>query len=440
LTRRLARLALAAGAVRHLGVLGGMARSRAFLRDPARTRSIKDADGCSAAPRLHVVLPVLREAATLEAAVDHFSVLVEDPSWQIVVVTTERERAERDRHPDAPDTVALAADLAREGRCTHLHYPDPTGLKSDQLNHAAECLVTDGADPDSTFLVCYDADSRPAGTCLEDFGRAFADNPDVDVFHQSSRFELRGAGAPGALARLTRTIVDAGALRANRFVLAYELPRLLNRATTGGRPPLRSQLTYTHVTGHGLCLRLALLRWLPFPARSPLEDMHYSFLLNTHAVALCPVPSLDVAEVPDDVHAQYRQAAQWFLGPGRFARYRRDTHARPGWRTDGLAASAALISAEWLSCAVVPIALLGALTCRDRGTRRWAAAMTGAYAAQLVLTESVMHPDEPLGRRARRLAVYPVACTLFGAGGWIGAARLVTGRVRAEKTERSLPR
>ncbi|HUZ26193.1 MAG TPA: hypothetical protein VMV07_20760 [Streptosporangiaceae bacterium] len=30
-----------------------------------------------------------------------------------------------------------------------------------------------------------------------------------------------------------------------------------------------------HVTGHGLCVRLSLLEKLPFPARSPLEDMHY---------------------------------------------------------------------------------------------------------------------------------------------------------------------
>jgi hypothetical protein len=40
------------------------------------------------------------------------------------------------------------------------------------------------------------------------------------------------------------------------------------------------------VTGHGLCVRLSLLERLPFPARSPLEDMHYSFTLCSQGLRL----------------------------------------------------------------------------------------------------------------------------------------------------------
>ena len=50
---------------------------------------------------------------------------------------------------------------------------------------------------------------------------------------------------------------------------------------------------YAHVTGHGLCVRLSLLEQLPFPARSPLEDMHYSFILGSRGLPMVPVPSLD---------------------------------------------------------------------------------------------------------------------------------------------------
>ncbi len=75
-------------------------------------------------------------------------------------------------------------------------------------------------------------------------------------------------------------VCGAGALRANRFVLGYEIPRLLNRSAqvSAVRRALCSGV-YAHVTGHGLCVRLSLLQKLPFPARSPLEDMHYSFIL-----------------------------------------------------------------------------------------------------------------------------------------------------------------
>jgi Glycosyl transferase family group 2 len=69
------------------------------------------------------------------------------------------------------------------------------------------------------------------------------------------------------------------------------------------------------VTGHGLCVRLSLLLRLPFPHRSPLEDMHYSFRLGSHGLAMVPVASLDRAEVPGSVRAQVGQAARWFFGP-----------------------------------------------------------------------------------------------------------------------------
>ena len=93
---------------------------------------------------------------------------------------------------------------------------------------------------------------------------------------------------------------------------------------------------------------------LPFPARSPLEDMHYSFLLGSRSLPMVAVPSLDSAEVPDTVTAQVQQAARWFFGPARFARSLQDPAARPGWRAKVMAASAAGSAAEWVGCGIVP--------------------------------------------------------------------------------------
>lgn len=74
---------------------------------------------------------------------------------------------------------------------------------------------------------------------------------------------------------------------------------------------------YAHVTSHGLCVRLPLLEKLPFLPHSPLEDMHYSFILGSRSLPMVAVPSLDSAEVPGTMTAQVQQAARWFFGrPG----------------------------------------------------------------------------------------------------------------------------
>jgi len=319
---------VAAGALRQMFVLSAIVRSGQFLHRRQDIRPPGPA-GEALAPWFFIVVPVLREAALLRETVAHFRALACGHTATVVVVTTAREAAEAGKHGGAGDTVAVARELAQEGQCAHVHYPDPLGLKGDQLNHAAvycAAILPDGVPPWQAFLVCYDADSRPPPGSLGCFAQAINDNPGADVFHQSSRFELRVAHRPArGLWKVDLPVCGAGALRANRFVLGYEIPRLLNRSAqvSAMRRALCSGV-YAHVTGHGLCVRLSLLQKLPFPVRSPLEDMHYSFILGSRAVPMVAVPSLDTSEVPATVTTQVRQAARWFFGPARFARYLKD--------------------------------------------------------------------------------------------------------------------
>jgi hypothetical protein len=439
-------VALSALTARQVLVLRGVWRSHRFL-SPGGAAGRQPVDVPERQPTFfYVVLPVLREAPIITSTVDHVAGLLKSHQGAIVVVTTAREGAEGS-HPedatDTADTIRVVEELARAGRCIHLHHPDPTGLKADQLNLAANyCRTVLGAnvDPSRGFLVCYDADSRPPLDSLDRFARAVAQHPDVDVFHQSSRFELREP--PGAAGRrpasgLARVIADGGALRANRFVLGYEIPRLLNRSTlVGGLKRRLSSHVYAHVTGHGLCLRLSLLAALPFPARSPLEDMHYSFLLGSRNLPMLPVPSLDRAEVPASPRAQVEQAARWFFGPGRFRRYLHDQRTEPGLRARLLATSALAICLEWLSCAVLPVLLVVFLAGGGGVVRVAAALFVIVYAGQLVATEVYVGSPAPVGSRLARVVAYPVSCLLFGIGGVLGAWRLLRGRSGAGKTER----
>jgi Glycosyltransferase like family 2 len=421
-----------AAAARQVVVLGSIARSRRFL---SRPQPACPARATGDRPAVHVVVPMLREAAVFDDTLAYFAGITADFGTLPIIVTTAREKTAS--HGSGEDTIELARAAAAAGHCVHLHHPDPAGLKGDQLNQAASHLLatTPAAAWDRTLVLCYDADSRPSPASLAQFAAAATRHPGVDVFHQSSRFELRAR--PAKAGRWWTAILDAGALRANRFVLAYELPRLLNRSPDA--TPVRrgiGALTYTHVTGHGLCLRLRLLDRLPFPARSPLEDMHYSFLLGSLGQPAVAIPGLDNAEVPASLRAQFEQAARWFAGPGRFTSYLRDPRARPGPRTAVQAVSAALISAEWLSCAVLPPLLPWLFHRSPPPTRLAVTAFTISYAAQLVLADTTMEPDAPWTARMRRLLAYPAACELFGVGGWLGAARLARRTVPDGKTER----
>ncbi len=426
--------------LRHGLVLRAVLRSHRFLqRGLARRDSAAALPG--ARPCFYIVLPVLREAAVIEQAVAHFETLAAGHDARIVVVTTAREELERDQHASADDTVLAAKELAASGRCTHLHYPDPQGVKADQLNFAVDYLAAAAPDPiaaSRSFLLCYDADSRPPLDSLAGFQRAITQHPHVNVFHQSSRFELRQPDAPRSWSWPRCWLADAGALRANRFVVAYEIPRLLNRSPTA--PAWRRRVAsyvYAHVTGHGLCARLSLLQRLPFPPRSPLEDMHYSFILGSRNEAMLPIPSLDCAEVPSSVRLQIEQAARWFFGPGRFVAYRKHPQTRRGLRARLLSVSALAICVEWLSCAVMPVALVLSLWRASEFVRAVAVVFVSIYFLQLIATDRFIgSPARPLDRVGRLLA-YPITCTLFGVGGIIGAGRLLQGGSGVGKTERS---
>jgi hypothetical protein len=422
--------------VRQLFVLAGILRARRFLATtttPAATEYEP--------PVFAVVVPVLRETSIITETIGHLQAIANTHAAPLVVVTTAREDTEPTQR-GRPTTAAMVGELAAAGKLTHLHYPDPAGLKADQLNHAAaHYAATLPADlpAERVFMVCYDADSRPPADSLTRFAQAITAHPQADVFHQSSRFELRHRAGTGP-GRWAAALCDGGALRANRFVLGFEIPRLLNRTASTARWKRRaSSYVYAHVTGHGLCIRLSAILALPLPARSPLEDMHYSFILCSRNAPMTPIASLDQAEVPDTPTGQLQQAARWFFGPARAPRYLRDPLTRRGPRAWLLAASALGSAAEWIGCALVPPLLLAAAWHTYPLGALVAAAIVAVYGTQLLLTETSLGRPDPLPRRAARVLACPIETILHGIGGILGAARLATGGTGAGKTERRQP-
>lgn len=421
--------------VRQLLILTAIVRSRTFLaaaRPPASP--------AARAPTLFVVVPVLRETAIIAETIAHMESLAGGHLAQVVVVTTEREAAEP---LPGGNTASVVAELAATGKFIHLHYPDPHGLKGDQLNFAATyCASTALGDVPTAdaYLVCYDADSRPPLDSLTYFEAAIASNSDASVFHQSSRFEFRESyrsEVQTGLRRLGRSVCDGGALRANRFVLGFEIPRLINRTSKVGLLKRAAcSYVYSHVTGHGLCVRLSFLLDHPLPVRSPLEDMQYSFHLGSRNIPMVPVASLDHAAVPDTISAQIEQASRWFFGPARAMRYLREPATQSGARARLQAASALGSAAEWLGCAVAPPTVL-AWMCTATGPLQIAAfGVALTYLAQLIATDLTLGTPGTLRQRALRVMTCPLASVIFGVGGFIGAINLLKGDSGVGKTER----
>jgi hypothetical protein len=397
-------------AVRHCLMVVGHWRSWRHLR----TLRLTVANGSDVT--LLVVLPVIQEQERLASGVSYMRSIIESVDRALVViVTTEREAR---RPAQGMTTPALASKLAAaDDLIVHVHCADPAARKGDQINEAvvwAERSLSLLEDH-GVAIVVYDVDSRPTAAALCEIAASLRAHPDADVFHQSSRFEVRDRRGPG----WSRVVADAGALRANRFVMSTELPRLLNRDPRAS--PVRRALasvTYGHVSGHGLVVRLPAAQELPLPPRTELEDMAYSFVLATRRVPVVPLVSLDVADVPRSLRAQFEQQARWFKGPSRACEYGRNPASGHGLRATLVTVSAFLGAMDWLMSAFTVPILWDAVRANDRRRAGALRVLIVACLLELVSADCALGASEAIWERAARIAAYPLSNTLFGVAGW----------------------
>lgn len=412
---------LAIQAARRMLAVINQLRVRAYLRRDDDTRP---------SPHLPiaVVVPVLDEADVFDKSLAYFKGLVSAAHAELYIVTSDREFTINERGSKR-DTVALARAAGESDDAIHVHLPDLTAHKGDQVNWAATVAAQRYRPSGECLVVVYDIDSRPDIRSLAAFRIAAAGYPGVNVFHQSARFEMRVEPRT-----IDERIADAGALRANRFVLSTELPRLLARRPNAGRlRSLVARCTYGHVTGHGLCVRLSFLLRTPLPAKRAVEDMHWSFILATRGEPVLPLACLDRSDVPNSALEQLFQMERWFLGPARAISYTRDPLTPRGGRRFVIAGGALALSAEWLSAAMAVPALVYAVLGRAGAPRVLLRLFSVAVLAELVLAEATLGEGR-LSRRVQRVALYPVAVTVFGVAGWISIGRAISARSHRHKT------
>lgn len=378
----------------------------------------------------YFLLPMLREVENIEAAISHFNLIGAEHNSKVVVITTEREYL-NSKKKNCIDTVSIAKKLAQKGLCIHIHYPKSDGLKADQLNYAIDFLAKeiDELEIRNTFTLIYDADSRPLKNSLDCFKDAIEHNPKANIFHQSSIFWVKNHKQFS----FSEALTGAGALRANRFVFAHELRKLVDRY----KQKVIARYEYTHVTGHGLCGRLDFFLENKFRSHTPIEDMEFSFRLCVQNETMIPVRSLDIAEVPVSPIEEFRQLSRWFYGPGRFYSYFKNYKHLSFKRAFLFSFSAALITIEWLSCAFVfPLIIFLLFYCNNFYLQVIIILYCIVVFGELVLVNNIINH---FGKKFLiiNILLYPLSCFIFGVAGVVGALRLFLNLLDSDKTEYS---
>jgi len=215
-------------------------------------------------------------------------------------------------------------------RLTHLVMPG-SGRKAEQLNWALRpetlaALLEDAAlDPRRVFVAVSDADSIPDPDTLRWIAGEELGGPGARAYQGVTlslanwdRLDTRGRicaiqqSSIFTRVSLARLINEPKRIRAIAAVVRV-LPSWLGRCA---RPLLefcfrRSQICL----GHNQFVRLDVLRALGgFPTRGATEDSTLGYMLGARGIAICPLPMIELTDLPETKEKIIRQNARWYKG------------------------------------------------------------------------------------------------------------------------------
>lgn len=275
---------------------------------------------CQNPPNVVIVLSVLREQKVLKDTVEHmFKLEYPKIKLHLLLVSTEREHSEQNPSACKVNTIEVIKKLQKQHPTIKwLHYPDSNGIKADQMNYAIDQFenIFPELSPEHTFYAFYDADSRPASNVLNIFSTSRQHNGNAHVFQQSATY-LKNFDLFSKKKGWSRFFLKAQALKQTRFIFAYEIPRIRRvfQYCSGKHYSWLGGITYAPCIAHGLFVRVAFLKKIPFPKNYTPEDMYWGYLVSCHKESIVPLPSLDSSETPDSVKQIFLQLARWFRGP-----------------------------------------------------------------------------------------------------------------------------
>jgi hypothetical protein len=262
------------------------------------------------APRIIILIPLLREQATVAETIDRFSKFAYPGNKLIVaLITTEREFEKNTPRPNTIDILEAKLDNPEfSKRFIHVHYPHARGVKSDQLNYALRELQKTHRQAFSanTYIGVYDADSFSPANTLEVLAKKIQRNGYADIFQQPTLYlknRKNFKGFPGLFTRSFSWIQTAYAFYEENFNLASYKPR--------------STRKLLYAVGHGIFIRWETLQSVNyFP--TPIEDTRLGHVFSYLGKEFQILPVFDVVESAPGILTRIKQASVWFLGVSLF--------------------------------------------------------------------------------------------------------------------------
>lgn len=252
--------------------------------------------------RIHILIPVYREAAVIKASVEFFDKLARYPNVLVYYVTTEKEG-------ENSETVAALEQLSGRYAFSHLHYPQREGFKAHQLNWAIEQILAaiDSDDYQATYFGIYDVDSRPQIEVIETILHG------KEPVYQQPSIYLENYSRLGPFQR-------AGALLQTKWELCGNIP--IFRGNEQSFQENRSITSLPHCTGHGLFIRADVLKNVGLlDTRTLAEDLEFGYRYSFRGIPITVLQEADYAQFAPTFPATVLQTSRWFHGEMGLYRY-----------------------------------------------------------------------------------------------------------------------
>lgn len=249
--------------------------------------------------KILIIIPCLREQNIIKETIDYFLNLINDKdNIELIIVTTEKEKYEQllDKQKRNKTTLDVVNEYISENKINKVklfHYQHKDGIMADQLNYVMKKYKKYNSK--KTYFCVYNADSRPNSDTINSVLNIIKNQDYPEIIQQYSY-------AFSNLGNLS-FIMKGFALYQSNFEIKYGL---INSLTF-------SNLLYTYVVGHGLYIRLDILKKIGgFDNKFWCEDIYMSSIIRNRNIKITPVLSLENMETPKNISVLIKQNANWY--------------------------------------------------------------------------------------------------------------------------------
>lgn len=249
--------------------------------------------------KILIIIPCLREQTVIKDTIDYFLNLINDKdNVELIIVTTEKEKYEQllCKQENTDTTFDVVNQYINENKITKVklfHYPYKDGIMADQLNYVMNQYKNQNGK--KVYFSIYNADSRPNLDTINSVLNVIKSQDYPKIIQQYSY----------AFSNLNSLsfIMRGFALYQSNFEIKYGLVNALTFP----------DLLYTYVVGHGLYIRLDILKEIGgFDNKFWCEDIYMSSIIRNRDIKITPVLSLENMETPKSLSVLIKQNANWF--------------------------------------------------------------------------------------------------------------------------------